>query len=825
MLNLSRLSKIFLILILSISFSIFLESTIASTNSNPQKISVVIDNNYPPYTFLDKDGNLQGYLIDLWKLWEEKTGIKVELHGYDWNKALEAMKNGEFDVIDTIFFTPERAKIFDYSKPYEKIDVSIFFHKDLSGISDPRTLFGFVVGVKSGDAAIEYLKKFGITSLKEYPSYESIIEDAKNNKIMVFVIDNPPALYFLHKAGIIENFKHSHPIYSGEFHRAVRKNNKELLKIIEEGFAQISEEELNTLRKKWFGIKPYDIFTPLKYLIIPISFIALFLILLFVWNYSLRKKVRDKTIELEKQISENIEKTNQIALSEKKYRSIFENAVEGIVLTDNDGNILTLNTAFSKMIGYERPEELYGKNIKELYVNQSEIENLIEILKNENFVRGYETRILRKDGSQLVISHSLSTIKDEKGNILNYVLIIEDITEKKEKEEEIRVLREHYYQSQKMESLGTLTGGIAHDFNNFLTAIKGFASLAKMKIKNDTHIEEYLNKIILTSNRMAEMISNLLAFSRKQPIQLKPIDLTKEITFAEPLIRKVFTEKIDIKIIKPDREITVLADKTQIIQILLNLASNSRDAMPEGGFFTIEIEESQIDEDFIRQHRFGRKGEYALLKVSDTGVGMDKDTLNRIFEPFFTTKEFGKGTGLGLSTVYGIVKMHNGFITVKSEIGKGTTFYIYLPKTNNQASELMESQEIEAFNKAETVSKETKIILAEDNEEVREYLKEILSNCGYKILEASNGEELISIFRKNQDVALIISDCIMPKKTGIEAYFTIRDMNQEVKFIFISGYDKEMISKIPPDDRNIKFMPKPLSPDSLLNAIREMTAD
>ena len=280
-------------------------------NNIPRKIKVVMDDNYPPYVFRDEEGNLQGITIDQWKLWERKTGIQVDIHGMDWAEAQNKMRKGEFDVIDTIFFTEERAKIYDYSKPYAKIDVSIFFHKDIPGIFNVHSLKGFTVAVKSGDAAIDYLRRNGINNLQEFPSYEAIVKAAKERKVHVAVIDNPPALYFLYKAGILEEFRHSDPLYTGEFHRAVRKGNALLLKLVQDGFSQISEKEFKQIDKKWFGAGQFFFVPYLRYIAIGFGILILTILLMSLWNAILRKKVREKTLENIKEIKKREEERQQ----------------------------------------------------------------------------------------------------------------------------------------------------------------------------------------------------------------------------------------------------------------------------------------------------------------------------------------------------------------------------------------------------------------------------------------------------------------------------------------------------------------------------------
>ncbi|MBP8626105.1 MAG: PAS domain S-box protein [Syntrophorhabdales bacterium] len=503
---------------------------------------------------------------------------------------------------------------------------------------------------------------------------------------------------------------------------------------------------------------------------------------------------------------------------ETSYRSIFENATEGIYQTTVDGRFVIANPALIKILGYDSFEDL-SENIKDvatqLYVNPYQRERLLEIIRGGSDVRGFETEVYRKDGTRIWISEGMSAVYDENNNIMYFQGIIEDITEKKRKEKELERLREQYNHAQKMEAIGTLTGGIAHDFNNFLTAIMGYTTLSQMKLNQDSHIKKYLDQIISVSNKMADLVKNLLAFSRRQPINLQPLDLNNEIKETKRLLKRLLTENIEIKIIASEKNPTIMADKTQLSQMLFNLTTNARDAMPDGGRFTLKIDTAKIDEDFIDTHGFGERGDYALISVSDTGCGIDREIMDKIFDPFFTTKETGKGTGLGLASVYGIVKQHSGFITVVSSPGKGATFNIYLPLVDMTTREDLKE-------KIEFPKGRGTILIGEDDENVRGFLKDVLEYHGYKTMDAQDGEKLVAIFKEEDNIDLVITDLIMPKKDGADAYNEIRSIKENTRFIFISGYDRDMLSKIPPDDKNIAFISKPISAEMLLRIINEM---
>ncbi|MBU0544598.1 MAG: transporter substrate-binding domain-containing protein, partial [Proteobacteria bacterium] len=291
------------LLILLLIFIFYFPATagVSADPVSPKEITVVSDDNYPPYIFRDENGYLHGILVDEWQLWEKKTGIKVDLRGMDWDKAQKAIAEGEAQVIDTIFFTEERAKKLAFTAPYASIDVPIFFHNDISGINDIKSLRGFTIGVKAGDACIDFLKKNGITTLQEFPSYESIIRSAMEHKVNVFCIDAPPALYFLNKMNIAKNYRHTEPLYTGQFHRAVPIEKKDLLAIVEGGFARISQKEHEDISKRWFGT-PIPLTHYLIYSFYLMGALALLGAILLLCNYTLRRKVTQKTVQLSETI-------------------------------------------------------------------------------------------------------------------------------------------------------------------------------------------------------------------------------------------------------------------------------------------------------------------------------------------------------------------------------------------------------------------------------------------------------------------------------------------------------------------------------------------
>lgn len=498
-------------------------------------------------------------------------------------------------------------------------------------------------------------------------------------------------------------------------------------------------------------------------------------------------------------------------LAEEKYRTLFEESKDGIYITDPSGRILDMNPAEVEMLGFSSKEELLKIKMNELYFNPEDREKFKEAMERDGYVKDFEIVLKKKNGEKIIILDTGTVVRDEKGNIVAYRGIMRDVTQYKKLEQEL-------LHAQKMDAIGNLAGGIAHDFNNMLQVILGFTDLAISKVRSSEPIHNDLIKIKKTAERAAEFVQKLLAFSRKQILEKKGVNMNDLINEHMEMLRRIIPENIELFVSTEAKKPTIFADPAGIEQVIMNIVLNAKDAMPDGGKIWIETKNETIEGLLNLGEERLKPGEYLTVSIKDTGIGMDEATLSRIFEPFFSTKGKDKGVGLGLSVAWGIVKQHNGNIEVHSSPGKGSTFKLYFP--------VYEKEEIKLKNneggKRKTGRGET-ILIAEDEEGIRELLKEILEDLGYKVILAKDGLEAIELLSTNRDsIDLLIVDIVMPKVGGYDVYKNIVSMNINIPTVFMTGYTEEKLEGKIKSNSTIDIVTKPFTPETIASKVREI---
>jgi two-component system cell cycle sensor histidine kinase/response regulator CckA len=501
--------------------------------------------------------------------------------------------------------------------------------------------------------------------------------------------------------------------------------------------------------------------------------------------------------------------------SEEKYRTALEANPDPVVVYDIEGKVVYFNPAFTRVFGWSLGERL-GKKM-DLFVpeqNWTETKMMVNrVLAGESF-SGIESRRYTKEGKIIPVSISGAVLRDMDGNPVGSVINLRDISKQKNLESQLQ-------HAQKMEAVGTLAGGIAHDFNNLLQAIQGYTELLLMRKKEGEPGFRELREVIRASKRGAELTQQLLTFSRKVESKREPLDLNQEVGDLRQLFERTLPKMIEVEFNLAHDLRTINADSAQLKQVLMNLAVNAKDAMPDGGKIVIETQNITLDQEFSKRYAEVKPGDYVLLSMADTGHGMEKETLEHIFDPFYTTKEVGKGTGLGLAIVYGIVKNHEGYVMCFSRPGSGTSFRIYLPvsevaRDHEEVGESLES-------KSPAMGGDETILLVDDEEFIRELGVEVLGQAGYTVLTASNGEQALEVYRKEQaHIDLIILDLIMPGMGGSKCLAELRKIGPQARILIASGYSPDASTKGALETGAAGFINKPYDNKQLLDLVRKV---
>ena len=529
------------------------------------------------------------------------------------------------------------------------------------------------------------------------------------------------------------------------------------------------------------------------------------MVLSVIRDISDRKRIEEELRRANEELDRR--KTRELRDSQNRLALIIDSSQDAIIGKNLDGIVTHWNKGAEEMYGYTA-EEIIGRPITVLAPPErsDEIPSILEKIRAGDRVGYFETVRVTKDGRRLNISVSISPIHDADGRIIGASTIARNITAQRKVEEQLR-------QSQKMEAVGRLAGGVAHDFNNLLGIVTACTELLRNNV--NANGVEYLDNIREAAKRGASLTKQLLAFSRKQTVQRQLLDLNDRLKDVSKLLQPLMGDDVEIVLSSKARSAIIEADPGQLDQVILNLAVNSRDAMPNGGKLIIETSVWDFDDAFVHDHPSMSEGRYVMLAVSDNGMGMDEATRSRIFEPFFTTKEVGKGSGLGLATVYGIVKQSGGHILVYSELGHGTTFKIYFPSAETKLEGTAQG-EVEALPpKREGVT----VLLAEDDAIMRRLTRRMLEQHGYKVLEAEDGTAAMNLMSENHHVVdLVLTDVVMKGMTGPELVLQLLGTHPTMKVVYMSGYTGELVTR-QGLSTSIPLLEKPFTKVDLLKKI------
>ncbi len=520
----------------------------------------------------------------------------------------------------------------------------------------------------------------------------------------------------------------------------------------------------------------------------------------------------ERLVIVNRDITERKEAEESLRLSETGFRSMIEDAPYGIYRSDIDGKLLRANPALQKMLGYERLDELLnGSLARDIFRNPSDFNGLKELLEGESEFKDFEVELKRRDGAPITVRCTGRKVKEEHQGKACFDVFAEDVTER-------RILERQLRMAGKMEAVGRLSGGIAHDFNNLLGVIIGYSQVLKRRLDSGSDLLDPVVEIEKAGQRATALTRQLLAFSRQQILTPSILNVNDLVQDMVKMLPRLLGEDIAISTSLSPELGMVKADQGQIEQVIMNLAVNARDAMPEGGKLRIETANVELDQAYAWLHAGARPGHYVMLAVIDSGTGIDPDTLSHIFEPFFTTKEVGKGTGLGLATVYGVVKQSGGYIWVDSKPGQGASFQVFLPRVAEPATQITATAPLtEAKGGSET------ILLVEDSEPLRKLTQSFLESHGFRVLVAQDGDEAMRVESQHSEtIDLLLTDVVMPGINGRVLAEKLLPKQPSMRVLYISGYTDSFIGRHGVLEQGMDLLHKPFTEEVLIRKVRDI---
>jgi len=520
----------------------------------------------------------------------------------------------------------------------------------------------------------------------------------------------------------------------------------------------------------------------------------------------------ERLVIVNRDITERKEAAETLRLTESGFRSMIEDAPYGIFRAATDGTLLRANPALEKMLAYENLDELLKANFDtEIFKNPSDFQKLKELLDSANEFKDVEVGLKRRDGAPITVRCTGRRVKEEHLGVPCFDVFAEDVTER-------RILERQLQMAGKMEAVGRLSGGIAHDFNNLLGVIIGYSQVLKRRLDPGSALLEHAEEIEKAGQRAASLTRQLLAFSRQQILTPAVLNMNDLILDMAKMLPRLLGEDVAVSTSLYADLGMVKADQGQIEQVIMNLAVNARDAMPQGGKLLIETANVELDQAYAWQHPGAKPGHYVMLALTDSGIGIDAETLAHIFEPFFTTKELGKGTGLGLATVYGVVKQSGGYIWVDSKPGQGASFQIFLPRIEETATTVAVTTPL-----AQTTGGSETILLVEDAESLRKLTRSFLESHGFRVLVAQNGEEAMEVeARHSAKIDLLLTDVVMPGMNGRVLSEKLQPKQPAMRVLYMSGYTDSFIAGHGVLERGTVLLNKPFTEDALIGKVREV---
>ena len=806
------ISFVFILLIVLSSSTLLFPRDIQAQNNTVKRMVVRGDDSYPPYEFLDENGRPTGFNIDIFRSVAKVMGLEPEIRLGPWNEVRRDLEKGNIHAISGMYYSEERDRLVDFSQPHIVVTYAVFVPKDspirsLTDVRDRRII------VQQGDMGDDYVteKKLSTRVIRvENPA--AGLRLLSKGTADCALLPRLMGLYLITKHGLNNIVAVGSPVLERKYGFAVRQGDTSMLTILNEGLGIIKKTgEYDRIYSKWFGVyEKRSAFRKLtQYALWVLTPLLILLGLALAWSWSLKRTVAARTAELTRELTERKRVEDALRESEDKYRLLVDHALDPIFILQ-DEVVKFANPITLKLSGYTL-EEL-GRLPFTTFLYPEDRERILGYyhrrIEGEDMPTHLVLRIINKHGEEVSLQVNQVLIRWKGRPAM--LIIARDITSQLQVEEQLR-------HSQKMEAVGTLAGGIAHDFNNILMAIIGYAELAMDKARTPDRGLQEIEGVLKAAIRAKSLVKQILTFSRKTKVAVKPLNLNDVLEQSAKMLERTIPKMIHIEMNLAENLNPVMGNAGQLNQLLLNLGSNAADAMPQGGTLQIASGNVELDETAIKNRIELQPGEYAMLKVTDTGHGMDEETIARIFDPFFTTKEIGKGTGLGLSTAFGVVKAHGGHITCSSDPGTGTTFTVFLPvlKDTSVAVADVGAESDEVLRGSETV------LLVDDEEALRDIGRRLLLKNGYRVMEADSGEEALEVFRNNSDrVDLVLMDLGMPGMGGRKCFEALREMKPQLKIVITSGYALEEPERALVSSGKAAYVSKPYILKDLLHTIR-----
>jgi PAS domain S-box-containing protein len=828
----------------------------AALAENPQLriLKSASELDYPPFALVQPDGSADGFSVDLLKNVVSKVGLKIDIPVAPWHEIKQKLIDGKLDVLPLVSYSSERDEIFDFTVPYLRMHGEIFVRKGEKTIQSMKDLKDKEVLVMRGDTAHEYAVKANLSDklilTESFTEAMNLLSEGKHDAV---VVQQLVGLQLINKLGILNvvslssfretSLRPKGGVLAGleqKFCFAVKKGDTELLALLNEGLSiVVADGTYDNLYNKWFGPilppRPVSWREMVKFLLT--IFLPIMLLLAFGGVWYLNREVRRKTQNL-----------NDEKIKAQRYLDITASI---IVVFDDKGNITLLNKKGCEFFGCE-PNEIMGKDWFTSFIPENGKVMAKEVFEklisgNGSSLEYYENFVLAEGNIERIVAWSNNLIRDDAGNIVGVISSGNDITESRQAKEALQKARNELevrvknrtvklnavnerllfeiaerkqaesllIQAQKMEAVGTLAGGVAHDFNNMLGGIMNFAEIIKNKSMERHLVEEYADDVLKLCKRGRDVVRQLLTFVSKGPSELEPFVINVIINESLKVLSSSFPSIIDIQAGITPNMYTIMGDQTQIEQLLLNLGNNAAHAMGErGGVLEIKLDCITVNQEMIQKHPGLKSGSYVKLIVSDTGIGIAPEDVDKIFNPFFTTKKVGEGTGLGLSVVHGIVENHGGVIVVDSELDRGTTFTVFFP--------IIEAMEEEKYTEDIPVGTE-RILFVDDEWSMIKTMGMLLEDLGYKVTAMMNSTEALEIFKKAPDsFDIVITDLTMPEMTGDSLTKELIKIRSDIPVILCTGFgDSIDVEKIKAYGIR-EILSKPYESDALAKTIREI---